>query len=435
MSRFPVTLLATTAIALVALATPVLAAGTERVSVQGATEGNGASEHPAISADGRFIAFASDASNLVANDGNGRTDVFVHDRTTDVTTLVSRTRSGASGNGSSLNPAISANGRWVAFESIASDLVPGDAAGWYDVFLYDRQTGRMERVSVGLRGAEADGASFGASVSADGTMVSFVSDAGNLVARDANADFDVFVRDRTRRRTIQVNVGANGVRANGPSADFTSFGQRLTAISANGRVVAYHSDATNLVPGDTNGATDVFVRDLAAGRTERVSVAGRNTQARGGSTRPSISSDGRHVAFESSAANLVRGDRNGQDDVFIRDRTAGTTVRASVPAAGGQANDASFGAALAPDGRSVAFSSWAGNLVAGDTAGQLDVFLRDLQAGTTERASVTSAGAEAQGRSFRAALARGGIVAFTSTAGNLVPGDTNSTSDIFVRTR
>ncbi len=319
---------------------------------------------PAMSADGRFVAFESSASNLVAGDTNGRYDVFVRDRLAGVTRRVSVGAGGQANNGSD-SPAISADGRFVAFYSDASNLVAGDTNGRSDVFVRDRLAGVTRRVSVGA-GGQANSESFGPAISADGRFVAFYSYASNLVAGDTNGRSDVFVRDRLAGVTRRVSVGAGG------QANSDSFGP---AISADGRFVAFDSSASNLVVGDTNGTFDVFVRDRLAGVTRRVSV-GAGGQANSDSLSPAISADGRFVAFESNASNLVAGDTNATDDVFVRDRLAGVTRRVSV-GAGGQANSSSGSPAISANGRSVAYTSNASNLVRGDTNGAQDVFVRD----------------------------------------------------------
>ena len=216
-------------------------------------------------------------------------------------------------------------------------------------------------------------------------------------------------------------------------------------LAADGRFVAFGSDATNLVTGDTNAVSDAFVYDRVTGTTERVSVSSAGAEANGTSFAPAISADGRFVAFPSEATNLVPGDTNGVTDVFVRDRLTGTTERVSVSSAGAEANGTSFAPAISADGRFVAFPSEATNLVPGDTNGATDVFVRDRLTATTDRVSVDSAGAQANDRSdFPAISADGSVVAFVSTATNLVPDDTNvcgsfmtpgSCPDLFVRVR
>ena len=354
------------------------AATTERVSVStGGVQGDFMSVTAAISADGRFVAFGSGAGNLVAGDTNGRYDAFVRDRLSGTTERVSVSSAGVQGDGNSASGggfsevAISAGGRFVAFASDAANLLAGDTNGLLDVFVRDRRTGRTGRASVGAAGVQGNSASYSPAISADGRFVAFTSDAANLVAGDINGQADVFVRDRLAGRTERVSVGAAGLQGDGRS--------RNPAISADGRYVAFVSEADDLVPGDSNAAQDVFVRDRLAGTTARVSVstAGSQGSSRGGSGAPSLSPGGRFVAFQSLATNLVPGDTNGKSDVFVRDRVAGTTVRVSVGAGGVQANGRSAAPAVSADGRFVAFHSRAFNLVPGDTNGATDVFVRN----------------------------------------------------------
>ena len=405
---------------------------TELVSVGlGGAIGNGGSYVPSISSDGRFVAFLSDASNLVANDTNGVTDVFVRDRQTGTTECVSVDLGGVPGNGPCDGefPAISADGRYVAFQSLASNLVAGDTNGARDVFVRDRQSGTTERVSVdsgGVQGNADSGSGFRLGISADGRYVAFVSLASNLVAGDANGVEDVFVRDRTSGTTERVSVGVGGVEGDGRSLD--------CAISSDGRCVAFSSGATNLVAGDTNGRYDVFVRDRQAATTELASVSTGGALGNFDSQDPCISGDGRSVLFYSGASNLVAGDFNGVGDVFIHDRQSGTTEIAS--ATSSESNDASQEPAISTDGSCVVFMSNASNIVAGDTNGAADVFVFDRTSGAIERVSVASDGTEAAGESQDPSIsADGRYVAFWSYAPNLVAGDTNLASDVFVHDR
>jgi Tol biopolymer transport system component len=391
-------------------------------------QANGPSLQPAISADGRFVAFASGASNLVAGDTNGAYDVFVRDRAAQMTRRVSVGPGGHQANGFSFDSAISANGRFVAFPSSASNLVAGDTNGSADVFVRDRAAQVTRRVSVGPGGQQADDESFLPTISASGRFVAFESFATNLVARDRNGTYDVFVRDRMAEVTRRVSVGPGGQEGNRGSRD--------PAISADGRFVAFDSYAWDFVAGDTNGKQDVFVRDRKAQLTRRVSVGAGGQQANRRSYCMAISASGRFVLFASNATNLVAGDTNGEYDVFVRDRKAQLTRRVSVGAGGQQANDFSFDSAISTDGRFVVFVSSASNLVAGDTNGKQDVFVRDRVAQVTRRVSVGPGGQQANGLSDDVAISAGGrFVAFVSDASNLVAGDTNHTTDVFVRDR
>ncbi len=404
----------------------------ERVSLAwDGSEGLAGSGCPAISEDGRYVAFVSWASNLVSDDTNGMGDVFVVDRDTGGIERVSVSSAGQEGNDSSGGsegspfPAISADGRYVAFESCASNLVPGDANGCSDVFVYDRQTSSIERVSVASGGGDANADSYGPSISADGWYVAFDSDASNLVPGDTNGYPDVFVRDRQTGITERVSLASGGAQGNWDSM--------RASISGDGRYVAFESWASNLVPGDANDRTDVFVYDRQTSSIERVSVASDGTEANGFSWEPSVSADGRYVAFESYASNLVTGDTNGSCDVFVHDRQSGSTERVSVASGGGDANADSYGPSISADGWYVAFDSDASNLVPGDTNGYPDVFVRDRQTGITERVSLASGGAQGNWDSMRASISGDGrYVAFESLASNLVSDDANGVDDVFV---
>ncbi len=351
----------------------------KRVSVASdGGQGNGFSFTAALSADGRFVAFESLATNLVPGDTNGRIDVFVHDRLTAQTARVSVASGGAQAAGNSFGAALSADGRFVAFESNAMNLIPGDTNGQHDIFVHDRLTGQTTRVSVASGGAQATGGgSFAPALSADGRFVTFESDAANLVPNDTNGQTDVFVHDRLTAATSRVSLGPGGAQATGGD----SFSR---ALSADGRFVAFESRATNLVPNDTNGQTDVFVHDRLTAVTSRVSVGPGGAQGNGFSFNTALSADGRFVAFQSKATNLVPSDTNGLIDVFVHDRLTGTTARVSVASDGTQAtgvNTPDPHPRISADGRVVAFNSNSTNLVPGDTNGFADVFLARLAAG------------------------------------------------------
>jgi len=381
---------------------------------------------PSISGDGRYVAFESDASNLVTGDTNSARDIFVRDTVAGTTVRVSVDSSGAAGNGPSYFPSISGDGRTVAFKSYATNLVEDDTNGAYDIFVRNTETGTTLRVSLDSWGNQVNGSSHSASISADGRYVAFMSYATNLVEGDTNGADDIFVRDTVAGTTVRVSVASLGAQSNHDSD--------VPSISGDGRHVAFMSRASNLVPGDLNGARDIFVRDTVAETTVRISVDSSGTEGNAGSFSAAISFDGHCVAFESAANNLVVNDTNGASDIFVRDLAAGTTARVSVSTSGVQGNDVShFTPSISADGRYVAFSSFATNLVSGDIYGNYDVFVRDTEAGTTVRVSVSTSGVEAYGASFDPSIsADGRHVAFLSQAWNLVPDDTNSVQDVFV---
>ncbi len=329
-------------------------------------QGIGSSIYPSISSDGRFVAFWSYATNLVANDTNDSSDIFVHDRQTGTTERVSVNDSGNQANDSNSLPTISPDGRLVAFVSYATNLVADDTNGVQDVFVHDRQTGTTERVSVNGREKQTNGGSHGVStsISPDGRFVAFASGATNLVKNDTNKSRDIFVRDRQRGTTERVSVDGSGNQAND--------GCRHASISSDGRFVAFGCDATNLVANDTNERKDVFVHERWTGSTRRVSVDSSGNQLSRRSIDPSISSDGSVVAFVSNRVRL-------RPDIFVRDRHVGTTQRVSENSSGKPGNDQSFTPAISSDGRFVTFESRATNLVTNDTNGTWDIFVYERE--------------------------------------------------------
>ena len=403
-----------------------------------------------LSGTGRFVAFQSDATDLlgVGGDLNDLSDIFLRDRQAGTTVRVSVADNGAEAGGVNAGigsefPSISPDGRFVAFTSDAENLVAGDTNVKLDVFLRDTSplAPSTTRASVGPGGVEANGdsQSFANAVALDNAgnlLVVFTSEATNLVAGDNNAAADIFVRNVTAGTTARASVGAGGAQADNASLN--------PGISTNGRHVAFESAASNLVPSDTNARSDVFVRDLVAGTTVRLSVDNAGVQGNGDSFSPAISGDGRFVAFESTASNLVPSDTNAVSDVFLHDRDvsgSGTfdtpgntsTVRVSVGAGGVQAAGGSFFPAISDDGRFVIFETNAANLDPfGDGNGATDVYAFDRSGGTLKRLSVNFAGAESDRGSFQATVSRGGqVAAYTSDATNLVSGDTNGLPDIF----
>lgn len=414
-------------------------AETQRVSVRDDEgQANSSSLDPAVSADGRVVAFVSRASNLVAQDSNGFIeDVFVRDRATGTTELVSVSSEGLQGNdrsgGTNSTVAISADGRYVVFVSLASNLVPGDINGLGDVFVRDRQAGTTERVSVSTDGAGANDTSFfdnTVSISADGRYVAFSSPASNLVAADTNRRRDVFLRDRLTGTTRRVSISNSGAQGNRAS--------NSAAISSNGQFVAFDSRSSNLVRRDTNRVSDVFVRDLRRRTTRRISLTSSERQGEGGATSPAISAEGRYVVFE-TVANLVRRDGNELGDVYLRDSTRGSTHWISTPQGvmsfGGSYRPLSAShAAISANGRHVAFE-WGLDRDDNPRNGHRStVFRRDRATGTTWLVSATTRGVANSGFAGDTAIsADGQHVLFASSEAQFVPGDTNGSSDVFTR--
>ncbi|MEJ2406990.1 MAG: calcium-binding protein [Candidatus Thiodiazotropha sp.] len=404
------------------------------VNNQGADSGNESSIIPLVSANGRFVVFGSSANDLVSMDTNGQTDVFARDLKTGATSLVSVNKLGTdSGNGSSSAFMISADGRFVVFQSDASDLVPTDTNGKTDVFLRDLQNGTTTLISVNKDGTDSgNDLSFLPVMSTNGQFVVFSSYADDLIDMDTNGIGDLFVRDLRSGTTTQIVV------FNDESVIGVDIGLHYM-MSADGRFVVFDSDADSLVDTDTNGDWDVFVWDSQGGTTNLVSVNKEGTGSGNGSSYPSsVSADGRFVAFGSYASDLVDTDTNGVEDVFVRDLQNGVTTLVSVNRQGTDSGNGSwsFNPLISADGRFVAFGSNADDLVATDTNGWEDVFVRDLQNGTTALVSVNRDGADSgNNQSYPKVIsADGRFVVFDSIADNLVHMDAMcGYFDVFVR--
>lgn len=405
---------------------------TRRISVSGSgSEACGPSSYPALSADGRFAAFASTASNLVAGDSNDSGDIFVKDSMSGALVCTSVSGAGTPAAGGSFAPSISADGQRVVFVSEAANLVSGDTNGEADVFLRDLATETTTRISVSTSGQEADGASSAPRISGDGRFVAFASQATNLVPGDTNEESDVFVRDLQTGATERISQSSTGGPADGPSES--------ASISADGRYVAFASSALNLIAGESGeGASrvwDVYLRDRANGTIVRVSRSTTGGNGNGHSFVPVLSGDGLRVAFTSEASNLIPSDLNGCADVFLRDLLSGTTVRVSAGLGGAEPSGASARPSISADGRFVAFESSATNLVSVPAPEHSTwTYLRDLQTGLTTRVVAAAPEARPGGGALRPAIsADGHWIAFSSSEPDLVGGDGNDLEDVFLR--
>lgn len=356
---------------------PVLVVGKpELVSTDGVR--SLAAGAPAISSDGRFVAFVSESADLVADDTNETSDVFVRDTVMNRTVLVSTSIYGGSAAGSSLQPSISADGRFVAFTSAAPDLVEDDSNGSLDVFLHDLRTGVTRLISRGSNGELADNDSYSPSLSADGRFVAYSSMATNLDPHDTNTSPDVFLFDRLTGRTTLVSAGSDGRSGDGPSGQ--------PSISANGRLIAFTS-AAQFADEDTNDDMDVYVHDMVTGDNELISRATDGGAGNGPSLEPALSADGDVVVFTSAADNLVGGDTNATSDVFVHRRSTGETGLISTTPDGLPGDGPSHTPSVSGDGARVAFLSAAGDLAPGaaDSAGSAG------SAGSTESAGSPAA--------------------------------------------
>ncbi|MFE2522535.1 TolB family protein [Streptomyces mirabilis] len=393
--------------------------GPARASV--ATDGrqaDGASAEPALSANGRYIAFVSAAANLVRGDTNGVADVFVHDQRTGRTQRIAE--------GPATGVALSGDGRNVVFATTAA-LTEDDDNGLDDIYLYDRRTHRTERISHGHPDSPPRSRlNYSPAISANGRIVAYTTATPDAAPGDTNGRDDVIVHDRRTGKNELVQYRTDGTLGEGDSLS--------ASLSADGRHVAFET-ADQLDPNhDWTHARNIYVRDRLKGTTEQISRPTRFVYKES-SFDSSISANGRMFAFSSNVASLVPDDTNKVTDVFAFDRKTQTTVRVSTAADGTQADGVSSAASLSADGRRVAFVSAATNLVPGDTNGLADVFVKDLRTGTVERVSVAADGTEADRPAVGSTSLGDHRIAFSSAATNLVRGDTNDTVDVFVGPR
>lgn len=378
-------------------------------------EGNQPSEYASISSDGRFVAFESNATNLVSG-VTGPGGLFIHDRITGETQLVGLESDAALG-----KPAVSASGEFVAF--LTGIAYAPDDTDHLDVYLRDMATSEITLVSRSTTGMPANGSSGTPSISADGQVIAFDSYATNLTPINTAERQQVYVHERTTGTTTLVSIGMGVAAPNGDSYQ--------PAVSADGRYVAFSSRASNLVPFDQNERTDAFLHDRMTGQTVCVSVDLQGLPAGGASV--SVSADGRFVAFSSSGSDLVADDTNGVSDVFVRDMLVGETVRVSISNEGLQGNGGSGGASISGDGRFVAFSSGASNLTPSDTNGASDIFVVDRDLSVIRRVSIARLGDQANQSSYEADIsADGQFVAYITDATNLVFRDTNEATDVII---
>lgn len=415
-SRFTA-LISALALAILLAPSPITAQGClqtgmiTRVSVSsGGDQANAASFTPDLSGDGRYVAFSSQADNLVANDTNSSEDIFVYDRQNCQTQRVSVSTGGDQANGDSFLPRFSTDGRRLVFESDASNLVTGDLLGFTDVFIRNVPNAQTERVSLTFTQIEANGNSLTAVTSADGRYVAFESFAGNLTSTpDSLGLRDIFVRDRQTSATSLISVSTSGAPGSGESS--------WAAISDDGRYVVFQSEASNLIAIDGNAHIDIFIRDRQTNTTARINGVG-GAAPNGGSFRPAISGDGRYIAFTSLATNLVAGDSVDLfADVFLYDRVTAAATKVSTNASADYLD-------ISGDGRFIVYSA------------VQQVYLFDRLTRQTALVSRNTVGAPGNGASGEPAISNDGTtIAFASAATDLVPSDTNSAGDIFALPR
>lgn len=401
-----------------------------RVSVT--SEGNEANLHsfaPSISGDGRYVTFQSEATNLVADDDNGFTDIFLYDRYTNELKLISRNLAGKSANFKSNFATISQDGHYIVFQSDASDLVANDTNQVRDVFIYSIESEKIELISINNQGIQGDAPSSFPVLSADGRYVAFDSDATNLVTDDTKNYIDVFVHDRTTHETTRISVNSRGKQVNS-----SSYG---ASISGDGRYVAYVSNSRSLAANDTNKTTDIFVHDRENGSVQRISLNNEGIEGNAASYEPRISLDGQWVVFTSWASNLVPDDTNQARDIFLYNLTTAMIERVSVNNQGKESDSASFAPHISGNNRYIVFNSEADNLVIDDDNKTIDVFIYDHNTRQINRMTPYSQTFSSGAASFYppAISDDGRFVAYESKALNLTATDFNESSDIFVYDR
>ncbi len=371
---------------------------------------------PSLSADGRYMSLTATAGFLQ--------HIFLYDRYTgtskDLTSLA---------NNISLASEVSANGRYVAFRSAATNLIASDGNGpTMDIFVQDVATGKTELISRTSDGKATNDQSYFAAISGDGQVVVFSSAATNLVAGDTNNAADVFLRNRKTAKTTRISVSSTGNQA-----EWGIGSNGIVDISADGRYVVFSSPSSNLVAGDNN-TEDVFLRDTKTGTTTRISQPVKTTGFDGGSSSPSISGNGRHIAFVSGSSKLVADDTDDvNSDIFVYDRSTKKSTKITKNSGGN-----SVLPTISADGRFVGFMSQAPNLIANDTNGVWDTFLHDRSTGKTIRVNVTPQNLQSTGDSMllqsRPVLsADGRFMGFESAAKDLTADDADNANDVFLR--
>ncbi len=400
--------------------------GLTRISVDSnSTQGINDSNYATLSADGRYIAFSSNASNLVSGDTNSQIDIFLRDTQTSTTQRLSTASDGSQAVAASSNAAISSDGQFVVFQSAAGNLVSNDTNNLSDIFLKSINSGTTQRISTSTTLVQSNGDSTNPAISSDGHYVAFASNATNLVSGDTNNQIDIFLKNTQTGAIQRVSTDNNGVESNNISSS--------PSVSADGRYVAFLSAASNLVANDTNGMVDLFIKDTQTGAIQRVSTDSSGNQSNNHTTSGMISADGQHIVFSSTASNLVANDTNNQSDIFLKNTQTGAIQRVSTDSANAQGNGSSdYPAAVSSDGHYVTFSSTSSNLVANDNNNQADIFVKDTWTHAIQRVSVSSTGTESNNASLISAISgTGEYIAFSSAATNLVSNDTNSKVDVF----
>jgi len=401
---------------------------TSRVSISSnQVQGNNESSQQAISSDGRYVAFVSEASNLVPGDTNGLPDIFLRDLQSNITTRVTKSYTGSQAYGYYYDPSISDDGNYLVFSSNAFNLVPGDTNGESDIFLYNIQTTTITLVSISTNGSQGNDDSYDPDISSDGRYITFGSKASNLVSGDQNQEADVFLHDVQTGNTTLISVASGGTQGDTFST--------APSISADGRYIVFASRSTTYGHLNPSGHINLYRHDTQTGETQIVSTSSDGIPGNCCSSNPSLSNNGRFVVFNSCATSFVSKDTNGAWDVFLKDIDTGPIARISVSNDGNLGNDYSTNPSISGDGRYITYLSMASNLVSGDTNQVMDIFLYNIQSAETMRISIASNGQQGNFEvdyNTPAISGNGQYIVYTSHASNLVMGDSNGQTDVFI---
>jgi Tol biopolymer transport system component len=386
-----------------------------------------------LSADGTRVAFQSLASNLLPADGDTASDIYVKQISTGALQLASTTAAGTKGNAGSFGAVLSADGTVVAFESEATNLDPADTDGNLDVYVKNLRTGALTLVSRNAAGVKGNDHGSNPSLSADGTKVAFESRANNLDSADAGHEADIYVKDLSTGALTLASRATSGAKGN----DFST----MPSLAADGSSVAFQSRSTNLDPADTDTLGDIYARDLASNQTELLSVTAAGVKANADSFSPSMSADGNRIAFDTASTNIDPADTDlNVADIYVKDRATAALRLASTTAAGVKAMSAPFFGSAVPslsaDGTQIAFETRATNLDPADTDGFYDIYAKDLATDAIRLLSTIAQNVKSNNDDGLAAISPdASAVAFVSAATNLSPDDTDTLPDVYVKVR
>lgn len=391
-----------------------------------AVKGDRESREPQISDDGTTVAFRSKSRNLDPNDIDPVFDIYAKTVATGDIALVSVTKTGAKSNGASEQPTLSADGSMVAFQTKATDLDANDVDTNSDIYVKNLTTGDLTLVSETSGGTKSNGVSDEPDISADGTMVAFRSTATNLDPADTDVVPDVYEKDLVTGDISLVSVNGAGTKGNAHSG--------RPSLSTDGSIVAFRSQASNLLASDTDSAFDIYVKDMSSGDLRIASADADGSGGNGSSTTPMLSNDGTLVAFRTSATNLVPADTDSIYDIDVKNLTTGAVILASTTSTGTKSNGSSVNPSLSADGSAVAFGTFATDLDTRDTDTYQDAYVKFLGSGALILASTSPTGTKGNANTlFPWISGDGARVVFRSDANNLLAADTDHRGDVYLK--